>query len=375
VTALEEKCRDLDSIVEEMGSTFMSFSDNLLKTRSVDPGAIRTTMEKFLHLSQRAARTVEEENDDPFNEFESPASTPASSKTLVKPDVNSLMLTSSKAGNTSGAGGTSTELSPYHSPPGPKASPFDISGSFDPFLNYSLWGRPTHSSSADVNSAIPYILAGRDSFASRLYFETVVLATQALRGEAPREILNSMFRYKLHYSNITKILAAVSGVLNVMLHGTSQDPGRSEDATFFQFLQDDDEAVKAAIVGEVIAEGSSESDYLTSWQVEGYLKSRWSLGVNSNAIRVHPHALPGAAGASSNTIPEQWIFNNAPSFAPTMIPGFLSAEQTIYNAHSLVKRLSKSCISIGAGPRWHFTKVDFAVQSFLAEGYTTSGHR
>jgi hypothetical protein len=102
----------------------------------------------------------------------------------------------------------------------------------DPYRNY-LWGS-LQNSSTDGTGALPYILAGRDSFASRLYFEMIVMAIRALRGEEPRDILDSMYRYKRRYANFDHILGVTSGVLNMMLHGTSQDPKETPKLSDFQ---------------------------------------------------------------------------------------------------------------------------------------------
>jgi hypothetical protein len=45
------------------------------------------------------------------------------------------------------------------------------SGDADPYVNQGVWGLQPDSFSMSGTSAIPYILAGRDSFASRLFFE------------------------------------------------------------------------------------------------------------------------------------------------------------------------------------------------------------
>lgn len=371
VAGLEAKNRDLELIVEEMGSTFLSFSDDLLKTRKVDPEAIKATTEAFLRLSQRAAHNPGHESEERSNEFQS--TTINSTSTPIETDINPFMSNAFQVGITSNTAFTpagSTKLAPYTSPLGSEAPPtYNVVTGTDPLFNYSIWGIPTQSSPTDGTSAVPYILAGRDSFATRLYFETILLALQALRGEAPRDILHSIFRYKLRYVDVRTILAVLSGVMNVLLHGTSQDPRKSGHEKLSRFLQEEDEAVKSAIVADLRSEERSPSHYLSSWQVEEYLKSKWSLGVGSNAIRVHPLALLEAGQQSLKAVPQIGMFNYSPMFAPTSVPGGLSPEQTILNVQPLVERLSRATVTIGGGPRWHYQEVDLAVQDFLNESF------
>ena len=59
MTQLEEKCHELEGVVEDMTSTFVAFSDHLLHSESVGPETtkeLRETMKKFLVLSEKAAR-------------------------------------------------------------------------------------------------------------------------------------------------------------------------------------------------------------------------------------------------------------------------------------------------------------------------------
>jgi hypothetical protein len=63
VIKLEDTRRGLEMVVEEMSNTFMSFSDTLLKAGLVDPGLLKSNLEKFLQLSQRATLEVGEEDE------------------------------------------------------------------------------------------------------------------------------------------------------------------------------------------------------------------------------------------------------------------------------------------------------------------------
>jgi len=353
----------LERVVEEMSNVFMNFSDDLLKTRRVNPEAIKIAMETFLHLSQRAARDPGEESEGTLGS--DIAASKSSTTLLISPTQleirnHSNVIDGRHHQNSSPAG--------YKYQLDTGSSSITELGGAGPSVDYSLWGIPTQYSSNDGSSAIPYILAGRDSFASRLYFETIVLAVKALRGEASKEFLSSMFQYKLRYTNSKKILAVVSGVLNVMLHGTSQDPKHGNvGENVFQAIQDDDQAIKSAIVDTVVAEGGSESDYLSSWEVERYLREKWSWRIDSNTVRVQLHVSEKEATFDHTNSMVRGSPGGLAVFAPTMIPGFPSTDQIILNAQSLVEMLSNAAVTIGEGPRWHFAQVDHAVQNLLSE--------
>lgn len=225
---------------------------------------------------------------------------------------------------------------------------------FNPYLN-NVWQSPSFPPSSSISpSILPHILAGRDSFASRLYFETISLAVQSLAGTTPVSFAfaQSMFRFKMRYASRTQLLGVLSGVLNTLLQGTSSFGG----GAVFEMRD-----IKAAIVGEVERGGAREEEFLSTWEVERYLRTRWRLGIDSQAVRVWPASLGSADGVGV-----------AGLFAPTMVPGFVGIEEVILNAEPLVERLKPAALSIGEGPRWHLGDIDDAVQTFLHENNVSS---
>jgi hypothetical protein len=378
VNGLESKISTLEKIIEEMSNTFLGFSNDLLKSRRVNPAQIWQTTGVFLTLSQRASRALDEEPEETGKEAEYDMRKGRSSlfELGLKAELGfkSEPVTSMEEladplfytlyGNAEGSplavlSGTST------------AQDFRIP---DPHRNY-LWGMP-QGSSMDGTSAIPYILAGRDSFASRLYFESIALIVRALRGEASKDFLESAYRYKRHYVTFDHILGVTSGVLNMLLHGTSKDP-KGQSKSVATFAPEDETAITVAIARDMALQGSSKMEYLNTWNVERYLRDRWGLGVDSTTIRAPLRALEAysdefmyAAGefAAPSVFPDS--LGNLTPFAPTMVPGFAHAEQVLFDAQSLVEKIVMGAVSLGEGPRWHVSFVDGAVESFLQENRT-----
>jgi hypothetical protein len=174
--------------------------------------------------------------------------------------------------------------------------------------------------------------------------------------------VKSMFRYKMRYSTRDKILGILAGVLNMMLHGTSQDPtsaSASGNGNIY-LAQIDNEIIKETIVKEIVLQGGSESYYLSSWEVEHYLRNRWGLAIDSNTAQLQP-------GGSSKAVQDTAFYDMSPKFVvPNMIPGFKHSEQAVLDVQPLVERLSNEAVTIGQGPRWHFAQVDITVQDFLS---------
>lgn len=367
-----------------MTNTFIDFSDSLVQSGRVGPEIaeeLKATMERFLALSQKASREVEEETDIVREDSNTSTAVGVCAETAV-PSSTALIDFKSPAVPPTSHPDYQTIPPPFKEEtamamsrvtPNQSLVRFGSSNAFqfefgtpDPYMN-GIWGLHTEPSPSDGTSAIPYILAGRDSFASRLYFETMYSAVRSLRGDISRDFANSIFRYKMHYVSTRKIFAVVAGVLNMLLHGTSQP--QMGDPTFEDF--EPAERIKAAIVNEVVACGGSEADYVGAWDVERYLRDKWALALDSNSVRVQSRAVPqGPHAAHSNPSDDGTISapdspDNHLLLAPTFIPGFPSSGNRVLDASELVEKLRAQAVTIGEGPRWHVGSIDEVVQDFL----------
>lgn len=347
-----------------MTNTFVEFSDGLLSSSSIGMGATKElgeTMKKFLALSEKASRdsletleTPEAPNEqlltDPIVEnYEFPQN--LSAKTIHTQNLSSMPF--------------SFEINPILRHSGMQLTP-TMNGTnatdTNPWGNYGLWGGlPQQGSYSDMHS---YIIAGRDSFAARLFYETIVRGLRSLRGEGPAEDAYRMFRFKFAYKNPAQIRSLLDRVLNKLLHGTSQIPIRELEAENAQKV--DELAIKSRIIRDIETMGGSEKEYLTSWDVEHFLKNKWRLSLDSNWVRVRRLAIVGAQDGNASTT-DSGLYDKFELFAPTMIPGFSQPKPVFWDASSLVEKLEGLAVTIGQGPRWHYKDVDTAVETFLEE--------
>ena len=83
--------------------------------------------------------------------------------------------------------------------------------------------------------------------------------------------MDSVYRHKRHYVNFDHNLAAASAVLNVQLHGTSQDPREKRRVHTTDLNSGEETAIKAAISQDLILQGTSDKEYMNTWGVERYL--------------------------------------------------------------------------------------------------------
>jgi hypothetical protein len=303
LTQLEEKCHGLEGVVEDMTSTFIAFSDTLLNSEGVGletTKQLRETMKKFLVLSETAAHhageaTPLDENNEP------PATNPvveesgSSSETISDAyppqdlsTISSLFQINPTFRNIEIA--TQTPVA-Y----GTNITDFAIPS---PLANYGFWGiRPQHSRGLSI---IPYVVAGRDSFASCLFYGSIVRGLRSLRGEGPPEDAYRIFQYKFRYLNPAQIQAILDGVLDTLLHGTSRPNGvDGEEVNPGEVMMS---GIKARIVREIQLLGGSEGEYLSTWDVERYLTTKWRLSLDSNWVRIKHAAMIVARGDTEPAI-------------------------------------------------------------------------
>ena len=313
MSAVEAKSRDLEKVVEDMTQEFVGFSDALVAGGNVDESVIgpllRGTLERFLELGKKAAREPGESGQESDGEDD------ASTIKGAENEMEKAGMSENLVGEWEFSTGVLAEgdlpfltpefLSPLSLPEQEFHNLVTTASNlttFDPYLN-NVWQSGLAPSFCP--SILPHILAGRDSFASRLYFETVSLAVRSLSGDAPYHFVQAMFRFKLRYASRTQLSSLLSGVLNTLLQGTSSFEGEVYDR----------KDVKAAIVSEVERGGAREEEFLNTWEVERYLRTRWRLGLDSQAVRVQP----ASEYASDGSIPASVLS----LFAPTVVPGFV----------------------------------------------------
>ncbi len=354
-----------------MSTSILAFVDHtLLTSPGIDHVLLKNTMERISALTHRADILVEGRDATSIARAQGHGAVhfaPQLPETVRDP----ISMLSSRI-STTGALLSSIQwrsVTPMVQPALEHPPPLDLhpSAAIEPLPNIrynNLWGMPENTST-DGKSAIPYILAGRDSFSSFLYFETIAMVSRALHGETSDEVLNSVLRYKRLYATFAQVLDVVNEVMNMMLHGTSQNPRANTRALATSLSALPDRSyVKISIANEIASASTPEADYLSTWEVERYLQDHWGLLINSQSIRIPARSL-------LETRPHTATFPVSPTqFYPFALNNFLDfspQSQSVFQAGLLVEKLKVGAVSLGEGPRWHTGSIDDAVKSFLRE--------
>ena len=358
-----------------MTNEFVGFSNRLVDTGNVGTQTIRdiqNSLSRFLELGKRAAREIGG-REDLEEELDGKGKGTATERNetalrLKNADINMSLVEASPLGTLQPSTSHSTIQSD-------SSSVHNFTGSVHysiPFQNHwrrhdpytsTIWTPPIKPPDVD-NSIVPHLLSGRDSFSTRLYYETINVVVRSLQGEAPFEIAARVLRYKLQFKTRSTILGVLAGVLEMLLLGTNQiKQGRIPQSEL-----ENEGRIKACIGDLIAAEGKKESGFLTSWEVERYLRERWSLSLDSHSVRIRRSTME-EIGTFSNTSEANSEGRrpdySSTDFAPTVVPGFSQSDQILLNSDGLIDMLKLEAVSIGAGPRWYNKSVDGVVRAFL----------
>lgn len=334
----------LQDVVEGLSETFVGVNDALVASGSLSRDlemarVLKEGMERFLALSKLAQQETGDDLEEPDDQdVEDPLARALASPTALEPEKGSETGRLSRQEPISNLRFGQTERSASRN------------GSFSPRLTYGVWtgfSPDSPSPSGTTNNVLYYITAGHDSFAARLYWNSLTLAFRSLRGDDSIDFAKSMFRYKMRYSTPQQVLTVIAHVLNQMLLGTSDitfNPSRSWEAFVGQrTLPDPSEsgavetnAVKNAIHRDIIQDGGMVDDYLDTWSVERYLANRWGVVVDSSTAR---HV----------------------------------QRSSVMDVNPLLESLTAAAVTIGEGPRYPKAEIDMAVQSYLMETHCTGG--
>jgi hypothetical protein len=342
----------LQDVVEGLSETFIGVNDALVRSGYLSRDreiarVLREGMERFVMLSKMAQQ---EADDDLEETSEQDASEQALAGVLGSSTASVTERGSKSKGDSEHPTQTPRSAQPVVSLQSKKKKL--NTGWFSPRLGYSvLWSDPPSppSSPRATNNILHYVTAGHDSFAARLYWNSLTLAFRSLRGDEgfPIDLAKSMFRYKMRYSGPQQVLTVIGHVLNQMLLGTSDitfDESRMRDRFVGQrSLPDpsetgavDTNAVKNAIHRDIIQDGGLVDEYLDTWAVERYIADQWAVLVNSSTAR-------------------------------------LVQRNLVMDIDPLLERLTAAAVTIGEGPRYPTRDIDMAVQSFLKETHSTGG--
>jgi hypothetical protein len=436
ITALEKRVNLLENAVEEMSKEFVGLGDRLLQSSQVTRNPpllddLRGTMRRFLDIVQTTDRgNDEEESSEPADTAQQHDSSESS-----KGPMEMAIVTPATAGGTlpnalPNVPSVVAELPIFFAQPNELIGPATLDiiqletlGRFSPRLSYGLLGGsfPTLENVSTIYN-MDYLIGGLNSFATRLFFDTVDMVWRAMAGELHMPgFIASACRYRLRHDrpDILRMLCYHKATqlrnegVTVDRGGLDSDPETMELAQN-AFTPQDYARLKHAIIGcvsELLQDGSSPDEWLDPWSTYRYIGTKWGLKLTSSVILVPSKALRSfSASQSQDTImdlstTEDSCFStqrlsvdtntstmdfsqhgqNAMASAlsesenysqsqhrqntvPAM-PMKFGDEQpdVIVNAQRLLQKLALDMICLGDGPRYAKPHIDAAVQSFLGE--------
>lgn len=242
------------------------------------------------------------------------------------------------------------------------------------------------------------MIAGPNSFAMRLYKETLTLMYRVLNGTLLLPgFIPSIGRFRFKYETTSTFMALASGQLSRMSLADSDssvemggNPNDTPEAESSLVLFGPSHPVMEAplrglIHSEVNYEIGSMAEWLDPWNTQQYLLSRWGLRCSYATVSITaerwaavnagvgdfsnpPAMLPGGGSGFQESYP----WDPSSQQLDVDVSGFFGdagqvprPPDLVFDSQSLAEKLIQEAVCFGEGPRFFKEHIDAAVRQFL----------
>ncbi|KAH7311000.1 hypothetical protein BKA65DRAFT_518439 [Rhexocercosporidium sp. MPI-PUGE-AT-0058] len=422
---LRKRIISLEDAIEGMSEEFLSFGERVVNTSQVPERTqalsdLKGTTERFLSIARVAEAVAVDEAEDGASEDKLGAGSPSLSaggagalqQAIVRPASPKLQSYISSSKDIETPFQLNTMLSPFtsatipHMGIQPQIQP--THGRFSPRLTHGLLSTSSLQNSALSSLWTHYLIAGPNSFALRLYKDTLHLMFRVLRGELSNPgFIPSIGRFRFKYESIATFISLAQGQLSRMSIGDgevemggnpNQTPAAAADVQSSLVLFGPRHPVMVAplrkmIHGEVNEEIGSMNEWLDPWNTQQYLMRRWGLRCSYETANISaerwaavtsdysavgdfsgiPAMLPGSGTGTGIQDSYPWDAPNRESgvdvsdfFGDAGLPGLASrTPDFVFNSQPLAEKLIQEAVCFGEGPRFFKEHIDDAVKQFL----------
>ncbi|KAL5325254.1 hypothetical protein ACEPPN_006378 [Leptodophora sp. 'Broadleaf-Isolate-01'] len=325
---LRKRISSLEDAIEGMSEEFLKFGERVVDSSQTPerPKALddlRSTTERFLTIARAAEAIAGDEAEDEGGPEKRKTGSP-SPPTEARPLQQVLARPSSPKPQSCMSADMgiampfkmNTILSPIPSLT-PLLTGYQIqpqiqpsSGRFSPRLSHGLFSGSPLQNAALASLWTHYVIAGPNSFAMRLYKDTLILMFQVLRGELSIPgFIPSIGRFRFKYETTANFMELAEGQLSRMTIGDDDvemgaNPNQAAAAASSLVLFGPSHPVmsaplRAKIHSEVNHEIGSMSEWLDPWNTQQYLKSRWGLRCSYATANISTERWTAMAGNSS----------------------------------------------------------------------------
>jgi hypothetical protein len=241
-------------------------------------------------------------------------------------------------------------------------------GNFSPRLTYGILTNcfPSHLWSH-------YQISGPNSFATRIYMETLMMIILALQGQMDLPgFIPSAFRYRFRHDNPSDFISLATNQLASMSISPPHDNNSPEEKLVLFGPEDPvmTDRIRGKIYEEIEEREGDLKEWLDPWDTQEHLSRKWGLQLTYSNVRVS--SLP-----PSWDLPPDDIFLAANSDPNMLEPwgkranlavddfGIPKSSDLVFNAKPLAMKLIQESVCFGEGPRFFKRNIDDAASSFL----------
>jgi hypothetical protein len=301
---LRDRISSLEDAIEAMSHEFIKFGDQVASSCHTQGNIhiledLKQTTKRFLefaHAAEMAASGEEGTTSSPTNSQGKAVSKPSQSLAEVHRQVEPTApsIPNPQASLPSDLGFTMPfEFSTLFSATAPNPTYSKI-GNFSPRLTYGILTNyfPTHLWSH-------YQISGPNSFATRIYMETLMMIILALQGQTDLPgFIPSVFRLRFRYDNPSDFISLATNQLAPMSISPPHD-NNSPVEKLVLFGPEDPvmtDPIRGKIYEEIEEREGDLKEWLDPWDTQEHLSRKWGLQLTYSNVRVP--GLPTALGPS-----------------------------------------------------------------------------
>jgi hypothetical protein len=252
----------------------------------------------------------------------------------------------------------------------------DNAGHSSPRLGYGVLGKISQLAAAEEFLG-HYLVAGPDSFALRLYKDTIIMSLRVLQGEiSVPGFISSLMRYRFRYEKFDNYVSDASNFLEGLslenpAHAAKRMQNTQNKSSIVLFGPTHPvmtSVLRTMMYQDMVQEVGSVSEWLDPWNTQLYLQDEWGFKLTASTaifspISTYQNGKRGTsfeAGQIPSTSELSYIFshevmNNSTEDSSPILP-----------AQPLAESLIRKAVCFGEGPRFYKDNIDATAAEFLA---------
>jgi hypothetical protein len=356
---LRKRIASLDKTVESIVTEFIHFGDRRVNSSQPLSGIpqlddLKQTTRRILDYARTAESLANEEGSESISDTLPFAEVSSTSTTSQLPSSSSPIEVCTPF--------TASKYFPVIGFPPSRIQ----TGHFSPRLGYGLLNKTAQVGAAEEFLS-HYSVAGPNSFALRLYKDTITLSIRILQGEISIPgFIPSLMRYRFRYEKSDNYVTRASNFLErLSLQDSAMDTENESGIILFSPSHPVMNSVlRVTMYQDLVQEVGSVGEWLDPYNTQLHLQNRWGLKLTASTARLSATSKRQQGEIRGNSEAGQFVSFYDPGSG--LSDSFVEESSPVLPAQSLAESLIRKSVCFGEGPRFYKGNIDPTAAEFLA---------